>query len=159
MASARPVDTVIFLDIDGAVSPLPYQEPEYHYVFPSPFVWAQPMVPVRLRVAEWLSQTSAKLVWSSSWSNAMSLTASLGAGPKEALNTVDGKGEAIGAWLAAHPEVRRVVVVDDDSFDIVFPDPDRAAGLELGRITPDPYQGITNEHLDAIDRFVLGDRL
>ena len=159
MASDRPDDTVIFLDIDGVVSPLPYQEPEYHYAFPSPFVWAQPMVPVRLRVAEWLSRTSAKLVWSSSWSNAMSMTKSLGAGPEEALNTVDGKGEAIGAWLAEHPEVRRAVVIDDDPFDVIHPDPDRAARLELGRITPDSYQGLTNEHLGALDRFVCGGRL
>lgn len=159
MNNPRP-DTAVLLDIDGVVSPLPHQEPEYHYSFPAPFVWAQPMVPVRLRVAEWLSRVPARLVWSSSWGEPESLTRSLGAGPQEAVDTSQGKGAGVAAWIAANPEVTRVLVADDDHYDIEVPPETVQAhpDFELVRLRPDRYHGLSDADLETIERFARGGR-
>lgn len=161
-ALAEPVfnpdsSTAVFFDIDGVISPLPEQTPYRCLVDDQ--IYVQPMMPVRKPVIDWLHQPrDANLLWSSSWcSQALTLTESMGAGPVETVideRTTLSKRDSVLAWLKTHPHVTRVIICEDEPYRLTD---EEIGSLNLNTVSyidTDPYEGLTDERLVEIDRFI-----
>lgn len=162
-ALAEPVfnpdsSTVVFFDIDGVISPLPEQTPYRCLVDDQ--IYVQPMMPVRRQVIDWLHQPrNANLLWSSSWcSQALTLTESMGAGPVETViderNTLN-KKDSVCTWLADNPHVTRVIICEDEPYRLTDDEISKLSLNTVDYIDTDPYQGLTDEQLAEIGRFVM----
>lgn len=147
--------TAVFFDIDGCVSPDPRQNP-YRYSFTEPYLFVQPMVPVRLSVINWFqTYHPTRLLWSSSWcSAALTLTEDLGGGPVETVmderNRLS-KPESVTAYLQANPDIDRLVIVEDHPYTLDSPE---MVSKNILYLNCESHTGLTDKHLTVLDDFI-----
>lgn len=129
----EPEERIIFLDIDGVLNSADYFErthDEREGINRSAAdFWQWMFDPDAVTVLNTIIQkTDAKCVLSSSWRHAHTLADVRGLlkgrgfigslidkTPKRAPNPPYRRGNEIQAWLAEHPEVKKFVILDDDS--------------------------------------------
>lgn len=150
-----------FLDIDGTISPYGLTEP-----WPGPTLYRAPTdsdfaVPFRREVVDAIQRLHStglvEVVWLTTWdAEATRDWAGVGLGPFPIARRMDGegrrwKGDAVSAWMVAHPH-RQVVWTDDDITE------DDLRGLDLSRllaIAPAPACGLSVEHLAKVERWAI----
>lgn len=147
--------TAVFFDIDGCVSPDPQQNP-YRYNFSEPYLFVQPMIPVRLSVINWFkTYHPTRLLWSSSWcSAALTLTEDLGGGPVETViderNRLS-KPESVTAYLQKNPDITKIAIVEDHPYTLDSPE---MASKNILYLTCESHTGLTDKHLTVLDDFI-----
>lgn len=150
--------TVVFLDIDGVVSPNPYQEPHYHYSLPAPWSMIDRMAPTTWDVVHWLrSHHNCHLVSSSSWGDlSTGFFHNLGGGPETYVVDQYGnmsKKESVEQWLTDHPQVTTAVLCEDNPYPV------EVDNVTTYYIAPETHTGLTSLLLTDIDRICAGEDL
>lgn len=148
---------VVFLDIDGAISPYTHRfdkekgasvnvPPAYDFTY---YLGGLNM-PLASHTVDLLQSLSAnQAVWSSSWgemSNDFNEDLEM---PlfDYTMKKRPGytKAKAMEDFLEAHPEIEEVILVEDEPYRFNHP-----AGVEVGVVQTDPYMGLTEEQVGAI---------
>lgn len=148
---------VVFLDIDGAISPYTHRfdkdkgvsvdvPPAYDFTYHLGGL----NMPLASHTVDLLQSLSAnQAVWSSSWgemSNDFNEELEMPlfdyTMKKQPGYT---KAKAIEDFLDDHPEIEKVILVEDEPYRFHHP-----AGVEVGVVQTDPYVGLTEEQVEAI---------
>lgn len=164
--------TVIFLDVDGVIVPIRSLTGD-----PAWGDWAEEAVPwmgvlgASASMLAALGTASATLVWATDWSDEANDTfaSRIGCGRLPVVRPGDGnrhdwwKLGAITSWLSGHPEVARVVWVDDKIGDegpdgrtwgAQLSDLLARSGVELLLVMPHPDTGLTAAEWTAANWWV-----
>lgn len=166
-------DTVIFLDVDGVIAPfinhadLLASGEHMRIEVPGRGTFAySPTVLARI------AAMPAPVVWSTNWDT--DADEAFGALIPGALDTMPYVGEESGwwkldaaaAWLKSHPQVRRVIWVDDMLCDedellgITYMDEAaellESLGIEVQFIVPEPDHGLDGDELELMEAFAHG---
>lgn len=140
----------VFMDIDGVVSPIPWQDP-YSFDMWEEFAVAFPFTPVHEYVRDWLIQSRpARMLWSSSWSkeSAERLSDNLGGGPEEHVKELgETKTQVVEKYLVGSG-VTTAIICDDDPYPVDVP------GVVVRRVVPDCHVGLTRKDLKRIDNLI-----
>lgn len=148
---------VVFLDIDGAISPYTRRfdkekgisvdvPPVYDFTY---YLGGLNMPLASHTVGLLKSLSANQAVWSSSWgemSNDFNEELEIPlfdyTMKKQPGYT---KAKAIEDFLDYHPEIEKVILVEDEPYRFHHP-----AGVEVGVVQTDPYMGLTEEQVEAI---------
>lgn len=150
--------TVVFLDIDGALCPydtdwrrsgLPALSTQYDY---KRITYLQ--VPIAAHVEDFVrSLTPENAVWSSSWGDgSIAINDSLGTDHFQHTMTNDlltqGKGYCLEVFLKDHPEIQRVILVEDEPYEV-------NADVDVVYVSTHRFTGMTVEQVEFV-RNLLG---
>lgn len=140
----------VFMDIDGVVSPIPWQDP-YSFDMHSEFTVAFPFTPVHEYVRDWMIQERpVRMLWSSSWpeESTARLADNLGGGPEENVKELgETKTQAVERYLR-NSGVTTAIICDDDPYPVEVP------GVTVHRVVPDCHVGLTRKDLAQIDQLI-----
>lgn len=170
------MDTIIYLDVDGVVAPLPFSEPvdlparsgwerwERVKAWGFPITFSPDLV-------DWLNEVARRrdveIVWATSWtSNAASeLAPAIGLHARHWRHLpLKGSATKLDGLLALHTPHTRAVWLDDDLGDGHYEEAGlpteveslREHGIEHLCIAPDPSVGLTRDHARRIDMYLGG---
>lgn len=171
--SEKP-ELVVALDVDGVISPLPFDEREDRSYLDIPRAFSarvpQEVAHLLLRLS---SSPQVELLWHTSWrEHAVVFAEELGFEPPEQFATVEEhrsaegwwKEVAVRRWLSEEANAhRRLLWLDDDMFDS-FATGEVASSLlsdeRLSHLCPViGTGGLSLEDVESVDRWVQGERL
>lgn len=171
------VHTFVILDVDGTVFPLPHRKvtptPDRVSMTVSVPPWAPAEVAVRPAVVEAIDRwatSGAEVQWLSSWGWKTRWLGQVGLPPLPVLydpepgevffwgrSRLSWKKPQVAELLERQTDPFRVAWIDDDSFSPAYGDELRAAHPlleDLLLIQPDCFEGLSNEELLQVDRFL-----
>lgn len=153
--------TVVFLDIDGAICPYDRDWRRSGVYSLSTEYTYRTITNLRVPIAEhvedflrWLTPEEA--VWSSSWGD-------ISVDINDAIETdhfdymmndkdlIQGKSYSLAKYLKNHPEITKVILVEDEPYDI-------ATDVEIVYVTTDRFTGLTIEQTDFLRDLIEQDR-